>query len=51
MNAGSFDVDYHFLKKFDVYAGVMYSEVEGGLANGYLHNTNWAPTAGLRFRF
>jgi predicted porin len=51
MNAGSFDVDYHFLKKFDVYAGVMYSEVEGGLSNGYLHNTNWAPTAGLRFRF
>jgi hypothetical protein len=51
MNAVSFDADWRFAKKFDVYAGIMYSEVAGGLANGYLHSGNLAPTAGLRFRF
>jgi hypothetical protein len=29
----------------------MFSEVTGGLANGYLHATNIAPTAGLRLTF
>ena len=51
MNAVSFDADWRFAKKFDVYAGVMYSKVNGGLANGYLYTSNLAPTAGLRFRF
>jgi predicted porin len=51
MNAYSIDADWRFAKKFDVYAGVMYSKVNGGLANGYLYTSNLAPTAGLRFRF
>ena len=51
LNAVSFDVDWQFAKKFDLYAGFMYSAVANGLANGYLFMNNCAPTAGLRFRF
>ena len=51
LNAVSFDVDWQFAKKFDAYAGVMFSEVNNGLANGYVHGENLAPTVGLRFRF
>lgn len=51
LDAVSFDVDWQFAKKFDVYAGVMFSEVANGLSSGYLHAENLAPTAGLRFRF
>jgi predicted porin len=51
MDAVSFDADWRFAKKFDVYAGVMFSQVDGGLANGYLYRNNLSPTAGLRFRF
>jgi len=51
LDAVSFDVDWQFAKKFDAYAGVMFSEVNNGLSSGYLHGENLAPTAGLRFRF
>ena len=51
LNAVSFDVDWQFAKKFDLYAGMMYSAVANGLASGYLFKNNYAPTAGLRFRF
>ena len=44
-------LDYRLSKRFDVYAGSMYSGVKDGLANGYLNTTNIATTAGLRFRF
>ena len=44
-------LDYHFFKRMDVYAGAMYSEVTGGLANGYLHTNNFDPTIGLRVQF
>jgi predicted porin len=43
--------DYRLSKRFDVYAGAMYSGVQDGLANGYLFDTNLATTAGLRFKF
>jgi predicted porin len=51
MDAVSFVVDWQFAKKFDTYAGVMFSQVNGGLANGFLNRNTIAPTAGLRFRF
>ena len=51
LNAASFDVDYKIAPKFDVYAGTMYTVVSNGLASGYLHKNNLAPTAGLRFKF
>ncbi len=44
-------LDYRLTKRFDVYAGTMYSGVQDGLANGYLFSTNIATTAGLRFKF
>jgi hypothetical protein len=53
---GTFDalcfvVDWQFAKKFDAYAGLMFSQVNGGLANGFLHRNKIDPTVGLRFRF
>ncbi len=50
-NAFSFMVDYRPLKRVDLYAGVFYQKVTGGLATGYLESNNFAPTAGLRVRF
>ena len=47
----SFAVDWRFAPKWDLYAGVMFTQVTGGLANGYLQRNNVDPTVGLRFRF
>jgi predicted porin len=48
----SFDAVYAFTKRFDGYAGAMYSAVHDGLANGYdLQRTNINPTIGVRFKF
>jgi predicted porin len=50
--AYSLDVDYRFTRRLDAYAGIMYSGVSDGLANGYLYyTTNVNPTIGLRFTF
>jgi len=50
-HALSVSVDYHFTKRFDSYAGAMWSNVSHGLANGYLNTTNIDPTVGARFSF
>jgi predicted porin len=50
-DAISFMVDYRPLKRVDLYAGVMISNVYAGLANGYQQVQNIAPTAGLRIKF
>jgi predicted porin len=50
-DALSFVVDWQFAKKFDAYAGLMFSQVNGGLANGYLNRSTIDPMVGLRFRF
>ncbi|SHN78341.1 Outer membrane protein (porin) [Bradyrhizobium erythrophlei] len=50
-DAVSFVADWQFAKKFDAYAGIMFSQVNGGLANGYLNRNTIDPTVGLRFRF
>ncbi len=50
-NVMSLVFDYRLSKRFDIYAGSMYSGVQDGLANGYLFSTNIATTAGLRFKF
>ena len=48
----SADADYAFTKRFDAYIGAMWSEVAGGVANGYLfQRTNIDPTIGVRFKF
>ncbi len=51
LQAGSGFVDYHFTKRFDVYAGVMYSVLGGGLQSAAFSASNWAPTIGARFTF
>lgn len=53
---GTFDaysavIDWRFAPKWDTYFGFMFSQNNGGLANGYLNRYNFDPTAGVRFRF
>jgi predicted porin len=43
--------DYRLTKRFDVYAGAMFTKVSDGLANGYLHTSNVNTMAGFRFNF
>jgi len=50
-DAISFAVDWRFAKKFDAYAGFMYSTVSDGLASGFFHFNTINPTVGLRFQF
>jgi predicted porin len=47
----SFLIDYRPVKRVDLYAGVMISNVYGGLANGYQVTQTINPTAGLRIKF
>jgi predicted porin len=50
--AFSFNAVYAFTKRFDGYAGAMYSGVYDGVANGYaFQRTNINPTIGVRFKF
>lgn len=51
LNALSFVADYRFAKRWDAYAGVMYSEVADGLASGFLATNTIDPTVGLRLQF
>jgi predicted porin len=51
LNAVSFMVDYRFAKRFDAYAGAMYSQVSNGLASGFLNRSTIDPTVGMRFQF
>ncbi len=44
-------IDWRVRPKWDVYLGAFLSQVNGGLANGYLARNNLATTAGVRFRF
>ena len=50
-NAWSMSLDYHFSKRFDTYAGAMWSNVSHGLANGYINTTMIDPAIGVRFSF
>jgi predicted porin len=48
----SIDAVYHMSKRWDSYAGVMYTDVQDGLANGYTYaRNNMNPSIGLRFSF
>jgi predicted porin len=51
LDAVSVVADYRFAKRFDVYAGAMYSKVSNGLSSGFLHTSTIDPTVGLRFTF
>ena len=43
--------DYHFTKRFDTYAGVNYSDVANGLANGFIFKSDWTTMVGARYNF
>ena len=67
MDAVSLAMDWRFARHFDFYAGVMYSQKQGGLASGYVltatnllapgtvntYNkvSNYDPSMGLRYQF
>ena len=51
LNAFSLVADYKFSKRLDGYLGSMWSEVQDGLANGYLNRNTISTTTGVRFRF
>ena len=59
LNETSLYVDHHFTKRFDGFAGIAYSYVDGGLdiaiPHGpgvpFYHHSNFAPTIGARFTF
>lgn len=51
MDAVSAVIDWKFAPKWDTYIGTFFSQMNGGLDNGYLARNNLATTAGLRFRF
>ncbi len=59
LNEVSLYADHHFSRRFDVYAGIAYSNVSGGLAIAiphgpgvpYFYDNNLAPTVGGRFTF
>jgi predicted porin len=51
INEASFLVDYTFNKYFDVYAGVAWSEGEGGLISGFLQDNIVSFASGVRLRF
>jgi predicted porin len=43
--------DYRLSRRFDIYAGAMWSSVSGGLANEFLNTSMIDPTIGVRFTF
>jgi len=51
LNAYSLMTDYRLSKRFDVYAGAMWSKVNDGLASGFLHTSTVDPMVGARFKF
>jgi predicted porin len=62
LDAVSFVADYRFARHFDAYAGIMWSQVQNGLANGFaLANglpgatgnkaSAFDPGVGLRYQF
>ena len=67
LDAVSFVVDWRFARHMDLYAGVMWSQVTGGLSNGFIGTTvnnvgaalanpgnrssNVDPGIGLRYQF
>jgi predicted porin len=44
-------LDWRPVKRVDVYGGVMFSQVAGGMANGFIHDENTAFTGGVRLSF
>ncbi len=43
--------EYHFSRRFEIYGGLMYSRVSGGMASGFLYRNSVDPAVGLRYAF
>jgi predicted porin len=43
--------DYRLSKRFDAYFGSIWTEVQDGLANGFLQKSTVSTTTGIRFKF
>jgi predicted porin len=50
-NVVGVSADYRWTKRFDTYAGMMYTGVKDGLANGFENTSAIDPTIGFRFKF
>ncbi|MFI4865778.1 MAG: porin [Steroidobacterales bacterium] len=50
-NAVGVSADYRWTKRFDTYAGMMYTGVKDGLASGFENTSTIDPTIGFRFKF
>jgi predicted porin len=50
-DTASFVIDYQFNKHFDIYTGVAYSDVSGGLGSGFLNDNMLTAMSGMRLRF
>jgi predicted porin len=44
-------LDWRPVKRIDLYTGVMFSQVAGGMASGYIHTENTSFTSGVRIAF
>ena len=51
LDAVSFVADYRFAKRFDAYAGFMFSKASNGLSSGFLNTSTIDPTVGVRLTF
>jgi predicted porin len=49
--SASFVADYRFAKRFDGYIGTFWTDVQDGLAFGFLNKSTLTTTTGVRFRF
>jgi predicted porin len=43
--------EYHFNKRFEIYGGLMFSNVTNGMASGFLYRNSVDPAVGLRYTF
>lgn len=43
--------EYKFTRNFELYGGATWSQVTGGVANGYLQTSDFEPTLGMRLSF
>ena len=44
-------LDWRPVKRVDIYSGVMFSKVAGGMASGFIKTDNTAFTSGVRVNF
>jgi predicted porin len=50
-NQGSFLIDYTFNRHVDLYAGVSFTEQNGGLNSGFLEDNTWVFATGMRLKW